>query len=261
MYNSYLNEDDYNNQNCLFRIPLDDDFKPNCIIGDEKVNNENENKVIKIECVKTEQSSNQKEEVILDKDKEKEKKCLLGRKKKNSNEKGKHNKFSADNIIKKIKSTLLIILYKYINFEINKIYNGNIGHGIFQKQLMKINQNQIITSKNNKQFLNKTLKEIFSDDISSKYSSFSVSHNRDLIQALLKENDEEKRIKFEKLFNLTFIDCLNHYTGNVVTEELHGLSSLSSTLKKFEDDKEYMEAFKYYCYNFEEVIQKIKNRG
>ena len=81
MYNSYLNDlnDDENYQSFLLKIPLDDDYKPNLIIDNEKINNKiengNGNKEIKIECIKTEQSSNQrKEEVILDAKKEKKKK-------------------------------------------------------------------------------------------------------------------------------------------------------------------------------------------
>ena len=114
MYNSYLNDlnDEDNYQSFLFKIPLEDDYKSNLIIDNEKINNkienenENGNKELKTECIKTEQSSNQrKEEVILDENKNKEKeankKCLLGRKKKTSNEPGKHNKYSEDNIIKK----------------------------------------------------------------------------------------------------------------------------------------------------------------
>ena len=271
MFNSYLNDlnDDDNFQSLTIKIPFDDDFKPNLIIDNEKINNiEKENKEIKIECIKTEQSSNQrKEEVISEenkdnlKKKETNKKSLLGRKKKDSNETGKHNKFTPDNIIKKIKGSLLIILLKFINSKINKIYNGNIGHGIFQKQLMKINQNQVIISKNNKQFLNKTLKEIFSDDISTKYSSFSISHNRDLIKNLLNEADEEKRIKLNKLFNLTFIECLKHFRGSIIIEELHGLDSMDTMIKKFEDDKEYLREFKFYCCHFEKIIQNKKNRS
>ena len=76
-----------------------------------------------------------------EKEKETNKKYFLRRKKKDSNETGKHNKYSEDNIIKKIKGSLLIVLYKFINVMINKIYNANNGHGIFQKQLLKINQN------------------------------------------------------------------------------------------------------------------------
>ena len=276
MYNSYLNDlnDDENYQSFLFKIPLDDDYKPNLIIDNEKINNKiengNGNKEIKIECIKTEQSSNQrKEEVILDvkKGKKKEngkeanKKSLLGRKKKGSNEIGIHNKYSEDNIIKKIKTLLLTILYNYINDVINKIYNGNIGYGIFQKQLKKINQNQVIVSKNNKQFLNRTLKDIFSDHISTKYSTYSSSHNKELIKNLLNETDEEKRIKLNKLFNLTFIECLRHFRGSEFIEELRGLDSLESVLKKFEDDKDYLDEFNGYCFKFEEVIQKKKNRG
>ena len=278
MYNSYLNDlnDDENYQSFLFKIPLDDDYKPNLIIDNEKINNkiENENgngnKEIKIECIKTEQSSNQrKEEVILDvkKGKKKEngkeanKKSLLGRKKKGSNETGNHNKYSEDNVIKKIKTHLLTILYKFINDVIKKVYNGNIGHGILQKQLLKINQNQVIVSKNNKQFLNKTLKDIFSEDISTKYSTYSLSHNKELIKNLLNETDEEKRIKLNKLFNLTFIECLRHFRGSEFIEELRGLDSLESVLKKFENDKDYLDEFNGYCFKFEEVIQKKKNRG
>ena len=278
MYNSYLNDlnDDENYQSFLFKIPLDDDHKPNLIIDNEKINNkiENENgngnKEIKIECIKTEQSSNQrKEEVILDvkkgkkkeNGKEENKKSLLGRKKKGSNETGNHNKYSEDNVIKKIKAHLLTILYKFINDVIKKVYNGNIGHGIFQKQLLKINQNQVIVSKNNKQFLNKTLKDIFSEDISTKYSTHSLSHNKELIKNLLNETDEEKRIKLNKLFNLTFIECLRHFRGSEFIEELRGLDSLESVLKKFENDKVYLDEFNGYCFKFEEVIQKKKNRG
>ena len=281
MFNSYPNDldNDDNYQSFIIKIPFEDESKPNLFIDNEKINNienenenRNENKEIKIECIKTEQSSNQrKEEVILDKnkdnkkEKEKEKeankKCLLGRKKKNSNETGKHNKYTEDNIIKKIKGNLLFFLNKYINDEINTIYNGNIGHGIFQKQLLKINHNQVIDSKNNKQFLNKTLKDIFSDDISTKYSSFSISHNRDLIKNLLNEDDEEKRIKLNKLFNLTFIECLKHFRGSIIIEELHGLDSLDCMLNKFKDDKEYLRDFKYYCCHFEEVVQNKKNRS
>ena len=155
----------------------------------------------------------------------------------------------------------MTILNKFINDVINKIYKGNIGHGIFQKQLLKINQNQVIVSKNNKQFLNKTLKDIFSDNISTKYSTYSSSHNRDLIKDLLNETDEEKRIKLNKLFNLTFIDCLRHFRGSEIIEELHGLDSLESVLKKFEDDKGYLKLFKHYCLNLEEVIYNKQSRS
>ena len=53
----------------------------------------------------------------------------MGRKRKNSEVKGKHNKYSNDNIFRKIKSNLLHILYKFINeklihkYKVNQKYN------------------------------------------------------------------------------------------------------------------------------------------
>ena len=181
-----------------------------------EVLNQTEVKPVKIECMETFEILNQRKMKLpfSDENKYKQKTILLGRKKKNSNIKGNHNKFSGDNIIKKIKSNLLIRLAKFINIKIRKIYNNNIGYGIFQKQLLKMNQRQIVNSKDNKLFIFKTLKEIFSDDISTKYVSYSITHNKDLIQELINERDEEKRIKFNKLFNLTFFDCLKHFRGN-----------------------------------------------
>ena len=80
------------------------------------------------------------------------KKKILGRKKKYSKEKGKHNKYSEDNIIRKIKSTLLSCLSNLINSQIYRIYNGNIGKGILIKELKKMNQNQIKIVKEIKNF-------------------------------------------------------------------------------------------------------------
>ena len=109
--------------------------------------------------------------------------------------------------------------------------------------------------------MNKTLKEIFSEDISTKYISYSISHNRDLIQELINERDEEKRIKFNKLFNLTFFDCLKHFRGSEYIEELQGLDSLDNILEKFEGDEEYLHSFKYYSFNFEEILKRKRNRN
>ena len=51
----------------------------------------------------------------------------LGRKRKNSESKGLHDKYSGDNIIRKIKSTLISELTNYINSVIYKTYNGNVS--------------------------------------------------------------------------------------------------------------------------------------
>jgi hypothetical protein len=185
----------------------------------------------------------------------------LGRKSKNSKDIGIHNKYSEDNILRKIKSTLLSYLYNFINFSIYTIYEGNIKKGLFKRELKKINQSQVVDTRTNKEFLHKTLKEIFSDNISTKYSYYSNDYNKNLIEELLNESDYEKRIKFKRLFSLTFLDCLMHFRGNKIFDELKGLESFNKYKEKFEDDEEYLYLFEYYISHFEEIIIKKRHRN
>ena len=183
-----------------------------------------------------------------------------GRKSKNSNEKGIHNKYSQDNIIRKIKCTLLNYIFIFINNTIKNIYDNKIGEGILKKQLKKMNQNQIIDTSGNKIFLYKNLQEIFSEDLSTKYTCYKFNHNRKLIENLLNEKDKEKKIKFEKLFSLTFFDCLMHFRKSQYFEELEGLELLDDAVHKFENDDEYIQLFEYYVNHFEETINKKRTR-
>ena len=179
---------------------------------------------------------------------------LLGRKKKK-----KHSKYSTDNIIRKIKSYFLIYLLNFINKLIDNKYNGNIGQDILEKQLLKID-NKKFSSKYDKQLLNKTLEIIFSENISGIYQRYNIDHNKVLIMELLKEEDEGKRECFKKLFNLTFIECLKHFRGSEIIEELIGLDSLDNFLNLFEGDKDYQENVKYCINNFEEIIGKKRSQ-
>mgnify|MGYP006873144719 CR=1 FL=1 len=191
---------------------------------------------------------------------DKTKQKVLGRKRKNSKEVGKHDKYSEDNIIRKIKSTLLNFLRIFINSFIYDKFNGNIGEGIFKKEILKMNQTQIIYGKDDKQLLNRTLKNIFSYDLSKKYSTFDSNHNKKIIEFLLKETDEEKKIEFQNLFSLTFMDCLNHFSGIKSVPILEGMKLLKDLCKKFKDEKVYLDLLKYYTLNFENIIKIKRNR-
>ena len=188
--------------------------------------------------------------------KSKEKK-MCGRKRKNSKEKGKHDKYCKDNVIKKIKSSLLEILSKFMNNKINEIYSGNIGLGVFKKEFLKMNQNQIKDSKNNKKFLLKKVKELFSENISTKFTNFPLEHNKNLINDLLNEADNKIREIFEEMLNLTFIECLEHFRGSKYYEILKGLKSLDDFCSN-EIDEDYKKIFRYYVFHLEEIIMKKK---
>ena len=213
--------------------------------------NERQNIIINIDTI---------ENKPKDKSKDKEEKKMLGRKKKDSNEAGKHDKYSEDNIIRKIKSTLLNYLRIFINLFIYKKFNGKIGEGIFRKEILKMNQDQITLGKYDKQFIKSTLKDIFSHKLSKKYSTFDSDHNKKLIELLLNETDEKKRIEFEKLFSLTFMECLNHFSGTKSLSILNGMKLLNDLCKKFEDDQSYVNLLKYYTFNFKNTIEIKRSR-
>ena len=104
------------------------------------------------------------------------------------------NKFSNDNFIRKCKSLVLTYALEFLNYQLRKIYNQNIGKGVHIKQLLDINQEQKTNNSINymRNFLTKPLKEIFSVKISSKYTSFLPNHNEIIIKRALDDEDEKK---------------------------------------------------------------------
>ena len=199
--------------------------------------------------------------IINGKEKTREK-LNLGRKKKNSVETGNHNKYTSDNIIRKCKTVVINILCNFINKKIKDIYKNSSEKSSKIRRLMKMNQSQIINSsvKYNQSFLYKTLKEIFSENLSSRCSKFKRDHNKNLINELLNEKDEIKQIFFNDLFNLTFLDCINHFRGSKNISCLEGLPNYNEICNNLNGDEDYKESFKCYIDNFENIIKNKKSR-
>ena len=112
-----------------------------------------------------------------------------------------------------------------------------------------------------RKFINKTFKEIFSVEISKKYTSFLSNHNEVVINKILNDNDDDKRKKFEKLFSLTFIDCLKRFNGENIFEEFEGFPTFDEIKLKLNEDSEYIEKIKESLINFEDIIKTIKPRN
>ena len=189
-------------------------------------------------------------------------KKLLGRKKKNSDECGVHNKFSDDNLSRKCKHIILDSVYNFINIKLKEIYNDKKD----KKELLKLNQGQIVSSKviYNLEFLNKKLKDIFSDNISTKYTKYEPEHNKNLINFLLNEEDIEKRLYFQRLFNLKFFDCLKHFRGDNFIKELDGMIRLDEVCQNFKDEENkhiYEKGFMHFIKYYEYIILQKKPRN
>ena len=181
---------------------------------------------------------------------------------KTGNNESTHTRFSDDNLRRKVKHIVLQNTMNFINEKIREIY-GNIGSGIFIKKLLIINQRQKTnaTILFNKEFLNKTLGEIFSEDISSRYTNNRKDHNKILIEKLMEDKDEAKKNYFQKLFNITFVDCLEHFRGDKEIEELKGLISFKDLeLEDIKKDKEYQETLNHYVYYYEIITSRKKER-
>ena len=175
-----------------------------------------------------------------------------GRKKKESNKKGVHNKYTEDNITKRIKNNVCDFILQFLNSEIQKIFSNK------KMLLKKINpkQSKINKADENKSFIYKTLKDIYSNNISNKYKNFELEYNKKIIDKLMRENNLEINVKFTNLFNLTFKQCIDHLIGNTKIKELEWKETLSQFVEKYfkGEESQYKEILKETLINYEKII-------
>lgn len=175
----------------------------------------------------------------------------------------KHTKFSNDNLKRECKHLVIESVMKFINDKIDEVYDNNIGCGVSIKRLFKLNQSQKTNAdvEFNKQFIQKTLKEILSDNITGQIKYYERDHNKRVINEII----EEKKEVFEKIFNLTFIQSLKHFIEVEQIEELNGLTLFKELKEKIidkykKDGEAYYENIKIFLIKFEELINKAKPR-
>ena len=190
---------------------------------------------------------------------------FLKQKRKNSNKKvnRKHTKYSYDNIKRQCKHLVIENVMKFINNKIYEVYDGKIDNGLLKKKLFKLNQSQKTNAdvEFNKKFIYRTLKDILSQNITKQISMYEQEHNKKVIEKII----TEKKENFEKLFNLTFIQCVEHFIGKKYVKELNGLTLFTELkeeiVNKYENDGEsYFENLRLFLIDFENKIIKAKSR-
>ena len=154
------------------------------------------------------------------KEETKKEKNYLGRKRQNN-----------DNILKKVRIMLLNSIFGFVNKKIKNVFK-NIGKGIATKQFIKISKKDLNHSdvEYDKQFLNKQLKEIFSENVSEKYTNYLNNKNKELFQEL-KDLDY-----FKEIFELKFLDCINHINGTQ-NELLEGFETKEEIIENENENK------------------------
>ena len=182
----------------------------------------------------------------------------IGRIKKNSIFKGLHNRSSEDNIIRKIKGRFIEKIRLYINTEYQKYLwqkNKNKKRNIYL--LKKINPiiYRKIKKEDNLKWFNTKIYEIFSENISIRYSSYSPDSNKKKINKLLSLN-EAKNI----------IDILNSkveilYNKFINDEEIEAFKTLKDDIKELEHHMEInkQENIEEYLRRYEYVAKNMKN--
>ena len=281
--NSYIDE----NENGIYEENMNHENNDNSF--KIKINIEETTNYINDTREKTEKEIKSKKGKTIEKEKEKEKEkfvpkfnithenntannnevnedfTLILKKKRGRVKKGKseiiHNKYSDDNLRRKCKHLVLQKVMKFINNKISEIYI-NIGYGMTIKKLLIINQEQIsnATIPFNKMFLNKKLSEIFSVNISTRYTNYKPQHNKLLISKLLNDEDETKRNYFNELFSLTFVECLRHFNGSRNIPILNGLTLFNELNIENEIDEEYQSTLSCYINNYEKIMERKRDK-
>jgi len=196
----------------------------------------------------------------------------FGRKKLGDKSKRKHNKYSYDNVMKKIKNKIFYYLLSFINIIFNVFIDENK-----KKSLLKIkNDNKRVYNNNfylkplnyeiidnlNKKYnlalLQMTLKDCFSQNITPKFKKLSTNSNKIIINEILE--DENCNILIGKVLNLKFEEWLDFFTykkdipflKQIEKEKNVTLPRVEELLNKIdssENDDSYFSIFLFLLYN------------
>ena len=258
--------------------------KPNTELYFIKNNNTNNN----IDNINTKEKTYNKIEIIpkpkvfyiekIKKVNKNKRKNLLGRKRnsdkenleKSSNKK-QHTKNAFDNISRKIRGKIFGAVLIFLNKVFNEEEEIDLDDPIFPKgkqrkrkipiqnvSFLQINQEIIIQNNvsENLNLLNKTLREIFSGSVSKKVKNYGLDHNQLLIQKI---KESKGKARTNKILDMTFLQCLEHFRKSKMYEELSGLElQYDNMIEEMNEkhEKEYMDNFVECLNNYEALYRQ-----
>ena len=184
----------------------------------------------------------------------------LGRTKKSSNRKGKHNKLAQDNVIRKFKIQLIKNILDYVNslFMINNYGKSKKPINIIKKTDCLFNKS--ISKLDNIKWLDSKLYNIFSQKVSIKLSNFDSDYNKKLIVRIFEKKEEKKVIQ---ILNKTIREMLYIYINNDSNKNYPGFKTLKNDITKFKELGEndaYIEMYSLVANSFEIIFDIIKER-
>ena len=182
----------------------------------------------------------------------------LGRIKKNSNKRGKHDKYKRDNIIRRFKVHLMKSIYEYINSLF--LFNKN---GKNQKRTLKklcSLDTKSISKRDNIKWLNSTIRNVFSKNITSRLSKYNKDYNKKLIGLIYEQNIELDVIS---LLNKTIREMWLVYINDDSDKSYNGFSTLKddiTQLKEMGEPESYIKHYISIATRFEDIFDEIISR-
>ena len=209
-----------------------------------------------------------------------------GRKKLGDKSIRKHNRSSYDNVIKKVKTEL----FTYALLFINQILNALLSQSQKESLIYAIRNNKNLKNKNKNEDLLKILdyqytnkiskkhdlglikmafKNLFSQEISGRYSSLKKESNKIIIDNLLNDVNIDVNIKF--ILNLKFGDWIDYFTYKKEIKELDDLKkeknieikmadTLLNDIGSSENDDTYFCNFLFHLINYKWWFQNKRGR-
>ena len=244
-------------------------------IKSTKENSETNPALSESESSKKSKKSKKKSKIFdiskVKKEKTKETPQFLGKKRQAEN----HSKFAFDNLVRKIKSKLfgsiLIILNKSLESnekekemtpnDPQKVKKGEVSYECFLKPDQKIILQTNV--KENLALLDSKLRDIFSENVSTKVKNFSkeyqLGYNKNFIERI--KNDEKKK-KTNDILDMTFFQCMEHFRGTKKYEALTGLEKeYEKVVEELSEDEEYLKSFEWQLNNFEDLYRNKRARN
>ena len=205
--------------------------------------------------------------MILQKRKENEKlfdikkEKRLGRKRKNqkSAKKSGHTEFTKDNIMNKIERNVLDSSKDFLNILIKEADNKEIK----ELTLKKIDTSILNSKKEEKErILKMSLKELFSLDISKKFTYFPKDYNKIIIDKILKQNDKV----LNEALDTSFEYMIKLYSEEEKPENniYNNFNTVTSNQKLLKEAPNYIKKYKNILQNFfmefDKIIPRKKNK-
>ena len=210
--------------------------KSKFITKKQNINRNNKNKIFKIKKV-----------------------LKLGRIKKNSSKKGKHDKFQKDNIIRRFKVFLMRNIFNYINksFIINTNKDENNRVNVLQR-ISSFNSKSI-SKQDNIKWLNSKIKDVFSENL-KKFICFDLDYNKKLINKVIQEGKEKKTIF---ILNKTIKEIWIAYINDDKNNDFIGFETIKydiTKLRKLGETEAYINLYINIANNFENIFNEINPR-